>query len=115
MAAFRNVSSFSTLYVGKRSFDLLKMKEFDDAEFRIVGIEEGRGKLTGHISGFVCVTNDGKTFTATLNGELSFLKQCFDDPTIWTGKSLVVQYQGLTKYGIPRFPRAVRFRDSEDF
>lgn len=106
-------------YVNKRSYDLQKMKEFDDADFQIVGIEEGRGKLSGHVAAFICSmageNEPGKTFSVSLNAPQDFLRKCFLDKTLWEGKTLVVQYQGLTKLGKPRFPKGVRFRDSEDF
>ncbi len=98
-------------YVGKRSYDLLKIKEFLDSEFLVVGVEEGRGKLAGHAI-FVCKTADGMEFRAKLIGDTSALKQYFDDPSLAVSRWLTVKYQGLTaKNGVPRFPVAVRFRD----
>lgn len=100
-------------YVNKRSYDLQKVKEFDDAEFPIVGVEEGRGKLAGHAI-FVCRTGSGKEFLAKMRGETSKLKEFFDNRTLWNGKLLTVQYQGLTgKEGVPRFPVGVAIRDYE--
>lgn len=101
-------------YVNKRSYDLLKVKEFDDAEFPIIGIEEGRGKLQGHVGSFVCRTKDGKEFLAKMSGETSKLREYFKDSSLWEGKMLTVQYQGLTgKEGVPRFPVGVVIRDYE--
>lgn len=101
-------------YANKRSYDLQKMKEFDDAEFEIVGIEEGRGKLTGHAGAFLCRMSDGKEFLAKMSGELEQLKKYFDDHSLWTGKKLTVKYQGLTgANGVPRFPIGVAIRDYE--
>lgn len=99
-------------YVGKRSYDLQKVKEFEDAEFDVVGIEEGRGKLIGHVGSFVCVTADGKEFLAKMSGSLDNLKRLFDDESLWRGKKLTVQYQGLTgANGVPRFPVGLRLRE----
>lgn len=95
-------------YVNKRSYDLLKIKEFLDAEFPVKAVEEGRGKLAGHAI-FVCTTPDGTEFRAKLKGATVDLKQYFDDPTLAVGRQLTVKYQGLTKNGIPRFPVALRF------
>lgn len=100
-------------YVNKRSYDLLKVKEFDDAEFQITGIEEGRGKLAGHVGAFVCRTADGKEFKAKAKGDTSNLKQYFENNQLWKGRLLTVQYQGLTGYGIPRFPVGIRLRLDE--
>lgn len=97
-------------YVGKRSYDLLKIKEFQDSEFTVTGVEEGRGKLAGHAI-FVC-SSPGGTFKAKLMGDTSALKGYFDNPETAIGRQLTVKYQGLTgKNGVPRFPVAVRFRD----
>lgn len=98
-------------YVNKRSYDLLKIKEFLDAEFPVIGVEEGRGKLVGHAI-FVCKTPQGVEFRAKLKGETASLKQYFDNPALAIGRQLTVKYQGLTnKNGVPRFPVALRFRD----
>jgi ATP-dependent DNA ligase len=101
------------LYINKRSYDLLKVKEFEDAEFKIIGIEEGRGKLAGHVGSFICLTNDGKEFNAKAKGDTSKLKEYFEDHTLWENKLLTVQYQGLTIYKIPRFPVGKSIRDYE--
>lgn len=109
-AMMRNVDSS---YVNKRSYDLQKVKEFDDAEYPIVGIEEGRGKLAGHAI-FKCKNDFGKEFLAKMKGETSKLKEFFDNHELWMGKKLTVQYQGLTgKEGVPRFPVGIAIRDYE--
>ena len=98
-------------YVKKRSYDLLKIKEFADAEFEVVGVEEGRGKMAGKAV-FVCKTPEGAEFRAKLMGELDGLKRYVDDPSLAVGRRLTIKYQGMTKKsGVPRFPVAVRFRD----
>lgn len=101
-------------YVSKRSYDLQKVKEFEDAEFTIIGIEEGRGKLQGHVGSFVCKTSSGKEFLAKMSGDTSKLQEYFENHTLWKDKKLTVQYQGLTgKEGVPRFPVGVAIRDYE--
>lgn len=98
------------LYVNKRSYDLLKIKEFIDDEFEVVGVEEGRGKLAGH-GIFVCKTKDGAEFRAKMMGDTAELKKFWKDPSLAVGKQLTVKFQGLTKKnGVPRFPVALRFR-----
>ncbi len=110
-AMLRNSDS---LYVNKRSYDLQKVKEFDDAEFEITGIDEGRGKLAGHVGAFVCQTKDGKEFLAKMSGDTSRLKEYFDNHKLWKGKQLTVKFQGLTgANGVPRFPVGVAIRDYE--
>jgi DNA ligase 1 len=100
-------------YVNKRSYDLQKVKEFIDGEFKVLGVEEGRGKMAGHAI-FVCMAPpDAKepTFKAKMKGELSKLKEFFEHPERAIGRQLTVKYWGLTKKGLPRFPVAVRFRE----
>jgi DNA ligase 1 len=102
-----------SLYVNKRSNDLQKVKEFDDGEFKITGIKEGRGKLAGHAI-FICAMTNGDEFEAKLKGDTSRLKEYFDNHSLWKGKQLTVQYQGLTgKNKVPRFPVGVAIRDYE--
>lgn len=101
-------------YVNKRSYDLQKMKEFDDAEFEIIGVEEGRGKLAGHVGAFKCRMADGKEFLAKMSGDTEKLREYFNFESSWHGKKLTVKYQGLTgANGVPRFPIGVAIRDYE--
>jgi DNA ligase 1 len=99
------------LYVNKRSYDLIKVKEMLDDEFEIVGIEEGRGKLSGHVGAFVCKTKDGQEFKAKPAGATERLREYFLDHSLWEGRQLVVQFQDLTSYGIPRFPVGLRLKE----
>lgn len=101
-------------YKNGRSYDLQKMKEFETEEFTIVDIEEGRGKLTGHVGAFVCQTKGGDVFRAKMEGSLGRLKELFENHGLWQGgKKLTVRYQMLTGYGVPRFPVGVEIRDYE--
>jgi ATP-dependent DNA ligase len=100
-------------YVNKRSYDLQKVKEFDDAEFPIVDVEEGRGKLAGHAI-FVCTNELGKKFLAKMKGDTAKLKEYFENHDLWKGKKLTVQFQGLTgAEKVPRFPVGIAIRDYE--
>lgn len=105
-AILRNMQG---LYVGKRSYDLQKVKEFVDAEFEITGVEEGRGAMKGHAI-FVCNTKEGKSFKAKLKGPMDDLKVIYENRDKYPGKMLTVQFQEYTKDGIPRFPVAIRVR-----
>ena len=105
-------------YVYKRSYDLQKIKIFDDDEFRIVDIKIGtKGSMAGKAV-FICerIREDqllpaGVTFDCKLKGEMGKLKKYADDPSLVIGKIVTVQYQGYTKKNMkPRFPVALRFR-----
>ena len=107
---FRNINS---PYEQKRSYNLLKYKEFNEEEFKIVGFEEGRGLLAGSVGAFICELNNGETFKAKLKGKnvTKLLKEYFKNPDIFMGKYLTVKYQGLSKDNVPRFPvgKIIRF------
>lgn len=108
------VRNLRTGYEYKRTADLLKMKEFQDAEFRIVALEEGKAKLAGHCGAFVCVTADGTEFKAKMSGDTKMLKHYWENPMNYIGELLTVQYQGLTnKNNVPRFPVGLRIRNYE--
>jgi len=92
-------------YKGSRSSELLKMKEFDDAEFEIIGVNEGQGGLIGHAATFTMKMSDGAEFRAKMEGSFDRLKQIWENPKSVMGKMCTVVYQGLTnKEGVPRFP-----------
>jgi DNA ligase-1 len=106
------IRNIGMAYEQKRSYDLLKYKAFDDSEFLVVGYEEGRGQLAGAVGSFICQLPDGQTFKAKLKGKdvTNLLVQYFKNPKLFMGKQLTVQYQGLSKDGIPRFPVGVGLR-----
>lgn len=96
--------------VGGRSADLQKVKEFDDAEFKVVAVNEGRGKMAGKAV-FTCTTKDGIEFDCKLVGKLEALADYIHNPKKALGRMLTVKYQGMTKYGKPRFPVGMRWRE----
>lgn len=105
------VRNIDGLYVNKRSYDLQKIKEFDDSEFEIIGVKVGtKGCMAGKAV-FICKLNEKNTFDCKMKGNMDDLKKYADDPTLVIGKLLTVKYQGFTKYGVPRFPVGLRFRD----
>lgn len=101
-------------YQGKRSYNLQKVKEFQDAEFKIVGIKEGRGSYAG-CGIFICHSPTAPagedTFDVKMRGPKERLAEFLKDPSLWQGKELVVKYQYMSKYQIPIFPVGERFKD----
>lgn len=97
-------------YQNKRTKDLLKVKKFQDAEFEIIGVKEGKGKLAGH-GIFTCRTSSGKTFDVKMKGETSELIRYFEYPEEVIGKMLTVQFFSYTKHNTPRFPVGIRIRE----
>jgi ATP-dependent DNA ligase len=114
------VRNFDGMYVYKRSYDLQKVKVFDDDEFRIVDIKvSNKGTMAGKAV-FICErTREGQqlpagvTFDCKLKGKMDDLKLYADDKSLVIGKIVTVQYQGYTrKNKKPRFPVALRFREN---
>lgn len=97
-------------YVNKRSADLIKVKQMDDAEYEIVGVEEGRGKLAGR-GIFVCKTPGGDTFRCKLIGNIDNLVVFLQRPDDYIGRMLTVKFQEITAAGMPRFPVGMRLRE----
>jgi DNA ligase-1 len=66
-------------YEGKRSKNLLKVKKFYDHEFKIVGVQEGKGMFEGMLGALIIEGEyDGKKIFAEVG---SGFKQKFSDPT----------------------------------
>ena len=94
-----------------RSHDLIKYKDWFDAEFLIVDVREGKGKFKG-CAIYTCQV-DSNFFDCTSPGTLEEKKEAWNNREAAIGKPLTVKYQELTKDGIPRFPTAVAIRDYE--
>ncbi|KAJ3997621.1 hypothetical protein F5050DRAFT_1670921 [Lentinula boryana] len=88
-----------SLYEGKRSSTLLKIKSFYDAEAVVTGYKAGKGRNAGVTGALKCKMASGKTFDvgSGLND-----KQRKSPPKI--GSIIVYRFQELTKDGVPRFP-----------
>jgi DNA ligase-1 len=97
---------------GKRSNNVLKLKSMHDTEFKIVGYQEGKGKLAGAVGALVCVTDTGEIFTVKLAWPESELRSLWANPFVLVGKYVTVKYQSLSETtGIPRFPIGLRIKD----
>ena len=107
-AMIRNTTGEYVSHPSHRSSDLQKVKEMDDAEFEIVGVKEGKGKMAGHAI-FIVQVSPGITADAKMKGKLDNLRQYWEHPELAIGRQLTVQYQGYTKDGSLRFPVALRF------
>jgi DNA ligase-1 len=107
-AMYRNPS---TPYEGKRSAGLLKVKVMKDEEFTVVGYVEGKGKFAGGIGSFICRNEKGDEFNVAMNGTIESLEEYLKNFSKYAGRKLTVQYQKKSSYGIPIFPRGLRFRE----
>ena len=102
----------ASLYEHKRSYSLQKIKEFDDAEFEILDVVPGRGRMS-ECAIFSCITKKGYMFKCKMEGSFDELKVILKHSDTVIGKKLTVRYQGLTNGNVPRFPVGVSVRDYE--
>jgi hypothetical protein len=96
-----------------RSKDLLKVKQFDDAEFIVTGGKTGRGKFE-NMCIFECVLSNGKKFDVMPRGTESERKNYLKKLKTYIGQPLKVKYFGLSEEGVPRFPVGLGFRPGFD-
>jgi DNA ligase-1 len=97
---------------GQRSVHLQKYKEFEDAEFEVVGFKEGDGSERGCVI-WTCRTEDGKEFSVRPRGTHDERSDAFRGAAGAVGARLTVRFQELTDDGIPRFPVGLGIRDYE--
>lgn len=95
-------------YEHKRSKNLLKFKKVYDAEARVIGHIEGKGKYKGMLGAMLMETTKGIQFKLG-SGMSDELRR--NPPPI--GTLVTYQYFGVTKNGKPRFASYLRIRTSE--
>jgi DNA ligase-1 len=98
--------------VGVRSTELQKYKEFEDAEYKVVGYKEGDGLEKGCVI-WMCETPKGQVFAVRPRGTHEARAALMKDADRYVGQQLTVRFQELTTDGIPRFPVGLAFRDYE--
>ena len=92
-----------SLYEGKRSKNLLKRKEFQDAEFTITSVNEGIGNWAGYAKSVSYTTKDGLAFDTGIKGTQEYCKELLAKADKMVGKQATVRYQNMTPDGVPRF------------
>jgi DNA ligase-1 len=98
--------------IGVRSTDLQKYKEFEDAEYEVVGFKEGDGVEKGCVI-WVCKTASGQSFAVRPRGTHEERAAILPSANQYIGKQLTVRFQELTNDGVPRFPVGIAFREYE--
>lgn len=95
---------------GYRSLELLKFKEFDDAEFEVVGWTIGKGDWE-NVPIFMCATKDGKEFEAPPKGSMVARAQMLKEANSYIGRQMTVRYFGFTDAGVPSLPVGYGIRE----
>jgi DNA ligase-1 len=101
------------VYQNKRSKFLLKRKEFVDAEFKILGITEGKGNRSGMFGRAQLITDAGVEFEANARGNEDFYIDLLKNAKKYIGEKATVRYQNMTPDGKPRFGVIVAIRNYE--
>lgn len=90
-----------------RSFTLLKVKTFHDAEAKVIGHQAGTGKHKGRLGSLLVELPNGIQFSV---GTGLSDKERQAPPPI--GSMITFRYQELSDIGVPRFPSYVGIRDA---
>ena len=92
-------------YTVGRSYDLLKVKTFQDAEAMVIQHLPGSGKHTGRLGALLVELPNGVQFAIGTG----FSDAERDNPPP-IGSTITFKHQGFTKTGIPRFASFLRIR-----
>ena len=94
-----------TPYEFKRSANLLKRKEFQDEEYKILDIVEGVGNRQGLAGAMVFENELGHSFNSNIKGDRAYLKELLENKNEYIGQLATVIYFNKTPDRlIPRFP-----------
>ena len=96
----------NTPYINKRTSKALKVKTFHDAECRVIGYTQGKGKYTGLLGAIRWQIESGVKFKIGTGFSDEDRK---NPPKV--GSEVTFKYQEFTKYGKPRFPVFLRVRE----
>jgi len=100
---------FDKPYSKKRTYDLMKLKEFTSTEAQVISVEPGTGKYKKMMGALVCEDTKSRVVfkcgSGFSNGERAL------PPEHWIGRVIEVKYQELTDDNKPRFPTFLRLRD----
>ena len=102
-------------YECKRSWTLMKVKDFSDAEATIVGYEEGQGKREGHLGKFIMQDDDGNEFGCPPGKGYNYkdMKNMLKNIHDYIGKRATFTYFQRTKAGSYRHPLYKAIRNYE--
>ena len=107
--------SWSGKYKGTRSWDLMKFKDFHDAEATIVGYEIGKGKREGTLGKFIMQDHEGVEFGCPPGKGYNYqdLTNMLNNIHDYIGQWATFTYFERTKAGSYRHPHYKALRNYE--
>jgi len=107
--------SFSGKYKGTRSWDLMKFKDFHDAEATIVDFVAGKGKRTGTLGKFIMQDDEGIEFGCPPGKGYDYdaLAEMLENADQYVGQTATFTYFERTKAGSYRHPHYKCLRNYE--
>ncbi len=99
-----------SFYKAERSDDIIKLKAYEDAEAKIIGIIPGKGKYQGKMGAVLAINEQGIHFKIG-GGFSDFQRE--NPPKI--GTIITYKFFGKTKEGKPRFASFMRIREDYEF
>ena len=107
--------SFEGKYKGTRSWDLMKFKDFHDAEATIIGYEIGKGKREGTLGKFLMQDDDGNKFGCPPGKGYNYkdLANMLENIHDYIGEYATFTYFERTKAGSYRHPHYKAIRNYE--
>ena len=100
-------------YEQKRSYNLQKFKDFQDAEATITGWVEGQGKRIGTIGKFLARDTNGVEFGMPVMDDYKKMERMYDIAEWYIGKKATFTYFQKTPSGSYRHPLYKCVRDYE--
>ena len=103
------------LYKHGRSYDLMKFKDFSDAEATIIGYEIGQGKREGHLGKFIMQDDNGVEFGCPPGKGYTYkdMKDMLENIKDYIGQRATFTYFQRTKAGSYRHPLCKCLRNYE--
>lgn len=101
-----------SLYKSGRKKNILKLKDIEEEEGKIIGVEEGKGRERG-IALIKVEDPRGNVFLVRPAATFEKRKFWFDNPHSIVGKKLTYHFQNLSETGVPRFAVGKEIRDYE--
>jgi len=97
--------------VKKRSYEIQKRKGFQEEEFKILDVIEGKGRAAGLAVNFKCQLPNGETFDPSINGTEAYRIELFNNHKLWKNKYATVRFLNYSEYGVPVIPKVVAIRN----